>query len=168
MATRLRTAATENESGKQFCTFRLAGHLFGVDILEVKEINREVEFTPIPHASHQVRGYINIRGQIHLVMDLRLILGFPQQEVDAESRVVIFKDAVGDSFGVLVDRIGDIVAVRQEQIEARSQRSGDAAKNLLHHQHLIQGDCKLEDELLIILKAQGLLQSLEGGATAGL
>ena len=61
----------DTSSMLRYCTFRLSGRLYGVDIEDVKEINTEVNFTPIFHASREIKGYINIRGQIYLLLDLR-------------------------------------------------------------------------------------------------
>ena len=61
---------------RQFCTFWISGRHLGVDVLDVKEINSEINLTPIFHAPKEVIGYVNIRGQIYLILDLRLILGF--------------------------------------------------------------------------------------------
>ncbi len=60
----------------KICSFRLSDRLFGVNILDVKEVNSDIEITPIYHARDSIRGYMNIRGQIHLVVDLRTEFGF--------------------------------------------------------------------------------------------
>ena len=114
------TALTQE--GIQVSTFWLSGRLFGVDIMDVKEINTEVDFTPIFHSSKEVKGYVNIRGQIHLVLDLRLLLGFESKEVDINSRVVIFKQSIAEPFGALVDKVGDILEVSADQCDAREFR----------------------------------------------
>ncbi len=85
--------ATQN---RQFCTFWLSGRLFGVQILDVKEIHPEVAITPIFHAPRTVKGYVNIRGQVYLILDLRPMLGFESCEVDRKSCLVIFKTTVGE------------------------------------------------------------------------
>ena len=157
----MRESARETQSagaGKaQMCTFWIAGRLFGVDILDVKEINTEVEFCSIHHAGEEVRGYVNIRGQIHLVLDLRLLLGFEPEAVGPNSRVVIFKPHVGETFGVLVDKIGDIVDVVSDQIEERKTQQDDQLTGRDGRKSLIKGECKLDDYLLVILDAKRLL-----------
>ena len=114
---------------RKFCTFYLAGRLYGVDILHVKEISSVVRFTPIYHAPREVMGFVNIRGQIHLVLDLQMLLG-QEQEVEAEaggrSLLVIFKPVVGESFGVLIDRIGDVVEIAEDEIEDRAASKSPA------------------------------------------
>jgi len=146
----------------QFCTFLIQDRLFGVDILNVKEVNPETDFTPIFHAPKEVCGNVNIRGQIYLVLDLRLILGFPAKPADDNSRVVLFKAEVGEPFGVLVDSIGDVVSVAESQIENRRKADrGSSEQPDRRALDLSDGICKLKDRLLVIMNAQNLLSTVE-------
>ncbi len=151
-------------SQRQFCTFLIAGRLFGVDILHVKEINRELAFTPVFHAPDEVKGYVNIRGQIHLVLDLRMILGFKPKESDTDSCVLLFKHEIAEPFGVLVDKIGDVVNVSNGEIEDRF-RIDDVATasndHLSFNENMIEGVCKLNENLLVILKAKNFLSVIK-------
>jgi chemotaxis signal transduction protein len=148
---------------RQFCTFWISGRHFGVDILDVKEINSEVGFTPIFHAPKEVKGYVNIRGEIYLILDLGLILGFQSTEVDELSRIVLFDSGAGEAFGVLVDSIGDIVTVDEEQIENRRMEDMGPPEEGSERRKLDLGGsvCKLEDELLVIVKSKNLLNIIE-------
>ncbi|MDM8550979.1 chemotaxis protein CheW [Desulfobacterales bacterium HSG2] len=146
----------------QFCTFRISGRLFGVNILDVKEINPEVDFTPIFHAPKKVKGYVNIRGQIYLILDLRLLLGFESKAVDDASRLVLFKPEVGDPFGILVDRIGDVVEVDETQIEDRQAEGQEGSEgDEQRSPELWDGVCKLGDELLVVLNSRSLLRNID-------
>ena len=150
------TAVQETTTGtakRQFCTFWVAGRLYGVDILEVKEINSEIEFTPIFHAPEEVKGYVNIRGHIHLIIDMRLLLGFERHDNVDTSRIVLFKPDVGESFGVFVDKIGDVVEVDQEEIEDRHVEESSQKEDAEHQTtsvDLTAGVCKLDGGLLVI------------------
>jgi len=146
---------------RQFCTFKLGERLFGVDILDVKEINPDVAFTPIHHASPEVKGYVNIRGQIHLILDLRLMLGHAPSEINEKSRLVLFKPQVGNAFGVIVDRIGDVLEVDESMIEDR-RRKEEGAPDGIERRSLALGVgvCKLEQGLLVILNSRHLLKHL--------
>lgn len=156
--------ATKKEAAeaksRQFCTFRISGMRFGVDILDVKEINSEVRLTPIFHAPKEVKGCVSIRGEIYLILDLGMVLGFESKEVDGDSQVVLFKPAVGDPFGILVDGIEDIVTVDETQIEDRRKKDEgppegpDADRRSLD---LGGGVCKLEDGLVVIVNSGNLL-----------
>lgn len=146
---------------KQFCTFWLSGRLFGVDIFSAKEVNTTVEFTPIYHSPTEVNGYVNIRGQIYLVIDIRQLLGFEPSNITEDSRVVIFKENVGESFGVLVDKIGDVISVNESEIE-EMQKSRDMNSEInTKVEELTSGVCRLKDNLLVILKPEELLQKVE-------
>jgi len=148
---------------RQYCSFRISQRLYGVNILEVKEISPVVDCTPIFHAAKEIKGYVNIRGQIYLLLDLRLILGFEAKEIDAASRSILFRSEVGESFAILVDRIDDIHLVAEEQIENRRTRDDKRPENLERRGvDIAEGVCKLDDELLIILNARNLLTIASG------
>ena len=101
-----------------FCTFEASGRLFGIPILDIKEVTDEIEFTRIPHASKIVGGYVNIRGHIILGLDLKRMLGLDEADTHRARRLVIFKQHVGHSFGLLVDDVGEITSVPHQELEA--------------------------------------------------
>lgn len=155
------------EIKKRFCSFKIQERLFGVDIMNVKEITSELSFTPIFHAPKEVKGYLNIRGQIHLVVDLRMLLGFDGQEKDANSCVVLFKQEAGEAFGILVDKIGDVIEINEGRIEyhndTNTQYADDENENL--NAQLVPGVCKLENELMEILNSKEILEIIEKEAS---
>lgn len=152
-------ASTENTSS--FCTFKAGGRLFCANILDVKEINTELEFTPIHHAPEEVEGYVNIRGQIHLVLNLKKILRIDTETEDSNPRLVLFKENVGPDFGILVDQIGDIVEVNHNQIEDRRKGSTPPPDSVERRTPNIGiGVCKLKDNLMVVLNAKNLLQQI--------
>jgi len=143
----------------RYCTFRLAGRLYGVDIRDVKEINTEVRYTPIFHATKEIKGYINIRGQIYLLLDLRKVFGFDDKEEDTDTRVLLFMPQIGELCGILVDSIEDVVSVDEMAIENRRKADNEAPEGQERRGHDVgEGVCKLADELLIILSARKLIQ----------
>ncbi len=146
----------------QFCTFQLADRLFGIDIMDVKEITQESQYTTVFHGSPQVQGYVNIRGQIHLVLNMRQMMGFERRELDPESRIIIFKPGVGESFGILVDRIGDVVEVEDGTIEERrddKQTGNDGQER--RSRSLGKGVCKLDDDVMVLLDARKFLSTMK-------
>ena len=64
-----------NLAGK-YLTFTLQGQSYGIDVLKVREIIRQVVITAVPQMPTFIRGVINLRGKIIPVMDLRLRFGF--------------------------------------------------------------------------------------------
>ena len=138
---------------KKFVTFWIHDELFGVDIIDVKEVTPLMAITPIFHAPDEVNGYVNIRGEIHLVINLRFLLDLPDKEIVSDSRIVIFKPIIAEPFGILVDRVGDVLEVNSELIESESRTSIQKIKK-----SLVSGVCKLEDNLLVLLDARKFLE----------
>jgi purine-binding chemotaxis protein CheW len=143
-----------------YCTFRLAGHLFGFDIRAVREVNTQTACTPVPQAPPVVRGCVNLRGNIVLVLDLRRLLGMDPAPVTPDSRLIVFKPAVGDSFGVLVDAVGDIATIGDDLTE--NWQPGEALRveeetGARRAAELVTGIGKLDGELLVIVDPHKLL-----------
>jgi purine-binding chemotaxis protein CheW len=146
---------------RAFCTFRVDGHLFGVDILDVKEVTTETTSTRIAHAPEEVLGLVNIRGHIYLALDLRRLLGMPKTKVTAESRLVLFKPTVGATFGVIVDEISEIHRVSPDKIESYASTQDEVVTSKVRRKDLISAVCRLPDELLVVLNPQRFLNVVE-------
>lgn len=150
-------------STMQMCTFRMANRLFGVNILDVKEVNENTNVTPIYHAPSDICGYINIRGQILLVVNLRETFGFDHghQTKAGTGKVVVFKQHVDEPFGILVDEVCDVVSVEQNRIvdrRAGESNTSDAVRELRRAKDgVIVGVCPLDRELLLVLNARYIL-----------
>ncbi len=142
-----------------YCTFRSGGRLFGVSILDVREVTTEIACTPIAHAPAEVAGYVNIRGHIHLALDLRRMLGLAGQTDSIARHLMLFKSSVGPAFGVLVDEIGDIVTVEASQTEALGSRERGAAVD--DQAEFVVQICKLPNELLAVLEPRRFLPFVE-------
>ena len=139
----------------QFATFRLGEQLFGVDVLRVQEVLRYQDKSDIPLSPPYVSGLINLRGQIVTLLDLRTRLGLPPFEEGKFPMNVVVNSSEGP-LSLMVDEIGDVLDVSQEVFEGPPPTiSGEMAE-------YVQGVCKLEDQLLIILDVNRMMESSEG------
>ncbi|WP_402377624.1 chemotaxis protein CheW [Isoptericola rhizosphaerae] len=126
----------------QLVTFTLADRLCGILVDQVQEVLPGRARTNVPLAPDDVAGLVNLRGQVVLSVDLRRRLGMPPRE-DDQMMVVVF---VGDeTVSLLVDRIGDVLTVDDEQFEAPPQTLPDQLRAV------IRGTYKLSDRLLLAL-----------------
>jgi len=160
------TTSEKNKNGKlntkrQFCTFSIGRHYFGIDILDIKEIVDIIELTKIYHAPEEILGFINIRGHVHLIIDLRQLLSFEKKEIDEFSRILLFTSSVGESFGILVDTIGHMVEVEENLIEYRNHEDTKTNLSEKNFNTLEIAACKLKDKLLIILDSRQILKLLK-------
>jgi len=137
-------------STKQFCTFYLAGQCYGLDVLKVQEIVRSQPMTCVPLAHHKVRGLINLRGQIVTAIDLRRCLDLPERDDTNEHlNVVVLTDE--GPVSLLVDEIGDVLELSDEQFERPPETLQSAARDL------IVGAYKLPERLVVILDSEQIL-----------
>lgn len=149
-----------------FCTFRTAGRWFGAPIEDVKEVNRQATTTRIPHAPPEVSGYVNIRGHIYLALDMARLLGL-EPSLQAERHLILFTAAIGPSFGIVVDEIGDITSVDANRIDELDQRTSMIHdESWLDRTHLATRICRCDHELLIVLDPRRFLKIVEQGMTA--
>jgi purine-binding chemotaxis protein CheW len=129
---------------RQYCTFFVDGHYFGLDVLRVQEIIRYQEMTRVPLAPSVVSGLINLRGQIVTALDLRRRLGLENRAADQLPVNVVVRTGDG-AISLLVDEIGDVLEVSEAVFEPPPETLRGEAREL------IQGAYKLNDRLLLIL-----------------
>jgi purine-binding chemotaxis protein CheW len=149
------------ETQRLFCTFRVDGRLFGIDILDVKEVTAETTYTRVAHAPDEVLGLVNIRGHIYLALDLRRLLGMPATDLTSNSRLLLFKPSAGSAFGVVVDEISEIQTVDSNRIEAFTRNDHETAATNVQRIDLIDAVCKLGNELFVVLNPRRFLAVVE-------
>jgi purine-binding chemotaxis protein CheW len=146
---------------KLFCTFRANGLLFGVDMLDVKEVTTQTRSTNVPHTPDEVTGLVNIRGQIYLALDIRRLLGMEAAELTADSRLILFKPSVGSAFGILVDEVAGIHQADSEEIDELAIAANADITSSVRRVDLIESLCKLPTELLVVLNPRKFLGIVE-------
>lgn len=128
----------------QLATFRLDDQMYGVDVAGVQEVLRSQARTRVPLAPPAIAGLINLRGQVLMAIELREQLGLAPRPEGAEPMVVVIRVA-GDPIALLVDSIGGVVDVEDEQFEAPPDTLTGPTRDL------IVGAYKLDDHLLLAL-----------------
>ena len=134
-------------ASRQYSTFFLDGLYLGVEVLKVQELIRYQEMTRVPLASSVVRGLINLRGQIVTAIELRRRFDMPDRPADRmPMNVVVRIDDVAVS--LLVDEIGDVVEVNEEQFEPAPETIRGRANDL------VIGVYKMAERLLLVLDVE--------------
>lgn len=132
----------------QLATFYLDDYLFAVPVTQVQEVLKQQPHTPTPGAPASVAGLINLRGQVVTALDLRRRLGMPPlQPVDGEVRqsINVVVRTRSEVWSLIVDRIGDVINVTEEQFEPPPDTLHGPLRDL------IVGAYKLEGPLLLQL-----------------
>ena len=127
-----------------YATFLVHDRLVGVPVARVREVMRAQPLAHVPLAHRDVSGLLNLRGQIVMAIDLRGRLGLPARDADAPSANVVITTEDGP-LSLLVDRLGDVLAVDETSFEPAPDMLDAGARRL------IKGAYKLDDALLLDL-----------------
>jgi purine-binding chemotaxis protein CheW len=144
----LKNSEHENDL-EQMVTFNLGEEEYGINILQVQEINRMVEITQVPQTEHYVEGIINLRGKVIPIIDLRKKFNMPEKEYDNRTRIVVV-DVGNETVGLVVDSVSEVLRVPAGSLEETPKLiSGEVTS--YSGTGYIKSIVKLEDRLLIYL-----------------
>jgi purine-binding chemotaxis protein CheW len=141
---------------EQMVTFNLGHEAFGVNILQVQEINRMVEITAVPKSESYVEGIINLRGKVIPIIDLRKKFGLNEREHDNHTRIIVV-DVNGETVGLVVDSVSEVLRVSSESLDDSPKLV--AGSNAEGGADYIKAIAKLEDRLLIYLDLDKIITS---------
>ncbi len=122
------------EHRMELLSVRIGMQEFAMDIRSIREIRGWIASTHLPHAPGFIKGMINLRGTVLVVIDLAQRLGLPPLEPSPASVVVVVEH--GDkAAGLLVDAVCDIITVtddmRQPTPETGTTAPGEYVEGLI-------------------------------------
>ncbi|KNY29559.1 chemotaxis protein CheW [Pseudobacteroides cellulosolvens] len=128
-------------------SFRLSGELFGIEINNVKEINRNIEYTAVPRSQKNIAGIFNMRGQIVTIFNLAGIIGYNDDIYSDRVTCIILKSESGNSNyrGIIIERTGDVIDVTEDMCEPPPANIDSVGKKY------IKDVVRLENDLLRII-----------------
>lgn len=139
----------------QYLTFLLAGEMFAIGILGIKEIIEYGHVTPVPMMPAFVRGVINLRGAVVPVVDLGARFGQPCSSVTRRSCVVIIEasgdDGQAQDIGLLVDTVSEVLEIPAADVEPPPSFGARIRADF------ISGMAKVEGKFVIVLDVDRVL-----------
>ena len=143
----------------QLVTFQLGEELYGVNILDVKEIVRVQAVRAIPNAPNYVEGIFNLRSEIIPVINLHkrfaILKSTVKSEEDALLSGFVIIDIDGMKLGIIIDRVSRVVTIEKSDIQMPPQMlSGIGAE-------YIQGVVRQDAGYLILLNIRSLFNPKE-------
>jgi purine-binding chemotaxis protein CheW len=146
------------EQNQQLVTFQLGEELYGINIMDVKEIVRVQAIRAIPNAPTYVEGIFNLRREIIPIINLHKRFHLKKAAASEEDELLsgfIILDIDGMKLGVIIDRVSRVVTIEKEEIQPPPQMvSGIGAE-------YIQGVVRQEKGYLIILDIRDLFNPRE-------
>jgi purine-binding chemotaxis protein CheW len=142
---------------RQIASFLAQDLFFGVDVLQVQEIIRQVAITRVPLAPPMVSGLINMRGQIVTAIDLRRCLGLPERPSGQPPAGLILQVEEG-LVGLIVDEIGTVFELPENAFEPPPEILKGRLRALVSRVYT------LPNRLLLVMDTQRLLtEAMEVG-----
>jgi purine-binding chemotaxis protein CheW len=142
----------------QYLTFALAGEVFALGILAIKEIIEYSAPTGVPMMPEYLRGVINLRGLVVPVIDLAVRFGKPASPVTKRTCVVIVEielDGERYEVGEVVDAVHAVVEIPASEIEPPPSFGARIRTDF------IAGMGKVDGRFVIVLDAKHVLAPAE-------
>jgi purine-binding chemotaxis protein CheW len=148
----------EQETQLQLVTFQISEELYGVDIMDVKEIVRVQDIRSIPNAPVYVEGLFNLRGEIIPIISLHKRFHLRRAQLGEDEELLsgfIIIDIDGMKLGVIIDKVERVVSIEAQDIQPPPQMlTGIGAE-------YIQGVINRETGYLILLDIRKLFSAKE-------
>ena len=106
-----------DQADEGFVTVVTGGQLFGLRLERVRDVFVPRGLSQVPLAPPEVAGLLNLRGRIVTAIDLRRRLGLPPR-TDGGTPVAVGIEERGELYGVIVDRVGDVLRLKRSRYDA--------------------------------------------------
>ncbi len=141
-------AVGDQATDEKYLTFKLAREVYGLEILDVREIIGLLPITRVPRMPGHVRGVINLRGKVIPVIDLRAKFSMESVEETNETCIIVVdgEDGSGEILiGILVDSVSEVLEISGTNIEDTPEMGSTVDSGY------ISGIGKVGDKVVILL-----------------
>jgi len=157
--------ARHSQEIEQYLTFMLGGKVYGLAILNIKEIIEYGDITEVPMTPDFISGVINLRGNVVPVVDLsQRFSGQAMQQTKRTSIIIleVKNDDLRIEIGVTVDMVNEVLDIPMGEIEAAPSLGNQIQTNF------ISGMAKMNGKLLILLDIEHVLSIDELSVIGGI
>lgn len=140
------------EAYRKWATFSIADELYAIDVMQVKEVLRFTDITPVPGAPEGILGIINLRGSVVTVINSRTLFKLEDKEIDHNTRIVVVEFDGQEVLGILVDGVDEVLNLP----ESETERAPGVMREDTQRQ-FVQGVCYRDDQLIILLDLDRML-----------
>jgi purine-binding chemotaxis protein CheW len=105
-----RAPMSEAEAGRLVLTFSIGAERYAVLLSELSEVLPFTNHTLVPKADKIICGVINVRGELHSVLDLSMLLALEASLADEKGYVLVLKE---NGIGLKVHQLDQILISRQ-------------------------------------------------------
>ena len=99
----------------QIVCFKIGNEEYGIDILQVQEIQKVPKILQLPFSQDHILGVIDLRGKVIPIIDLGKKFGIIA-DLSRSSRIVVV-DISGKKIGLAIDSVSNVIKIDTDQID---------------------------------------------------
>lgn len=134
----------------QILSLTIGNQLFGIDIRAINDVLRRQEATPVPLSGPHIHGLMNLRGHIVTLIHVHSCLNLSS---DDHARMTVVIEHNKELYGLLFDRVGDILELDSQMLEAAPATLDD------YWRDKSEGVFRLPQGLMVLLDPYRLIES---------
>lgn len=155
----------QKEESIQVVEFLLGSENFAINLFDVKEVVEYTTITKLPNVPTHVRGIIDLRGEITMIIDLKQRLKITEKNAKSleTSRIIVLDDKIAASkLGILVDDVTSVSTFEGDQVDYTSASVNTQDSAIIG---IIKRKVKVKDkeknELIIWIDLKQLLTDID-------
>jgi purine-binding chemotaxis protein CheW len=149
----------------QVVEFVLGSENFAINLFDVKEVVEYTTITKLPNVASHVRGIIDLRGEITMIVDLKQRLNIREESTKLleSSRIIVLDDKIASSkMGILVDDVTSVSTFEGDRVDYTSASVNSQEAAIIG---IIKRKVKVKDkeknELIIWIDLKQLLTDID-------
>jgi purine-binding chemotaxis protein CheW len=135
----------------EYVTATIGAQLFGLPIARVQDVFVPDRLARVPLAQAEIAGLLNLRGRIVTVIDMRRRLDLAPY-AESGPRMAIGIECRGESYGFLIDAIGEVLKLPAASREDNPVNLDPALARMAAGVH------RLEGSLMVVLDVDRVLE----------
>lgn len=152
-----KSLAQQSLDEEQLVTFTINKEEYGIQIMQVQEINRLSDVTTVPRAPYFVDGMTNLRGNVIPVINVRKLFALEDRGADDRTRIIIV-DIGGNKTGLRVDQVNEVLRLEKRNIVKTPNVVISGGAN-----RYMEGVCKIDGgkRMVVLLNVEKILDEEE-------
>jgi purine-binding chemotaxis protein CheW len=112
---------SQRAAAEKYLTFRMGTESYGLAVLKVREIIRPPAIITVPRMPSEVRGVVNLRGQVIPIIDLPSKFGLGSHTPTDTTCIIVVNVIHADHgekrIGIIVDAVEEVLTIPGAEIE---------------------------------------------------
>lgn len=135
----------------KYVVFKIATEFYGIDIMHVYSIEKNIPIMPVPKTRENVEGLINLRGEIIPIFNLRKKL----KRISDGDNYLILINRNDKKVALIVDKVTEILEIPDRYTEY----TPEIVKNI--DTRYISMISNINNRMIVILDIEGVLSAEE-------